>query len=413
MCLEDANPSRSSHGKDHKLCVWGFHADDESSLNKVLPLDVGRVNNTGKLPSLVHSLPVNALNFCAFSLLFLGNWRESRPVHHNWGSTNRQSSQSHTDDTTEQTGGAEKQGEPKLRVESKKAHQSENNQTAGGEGAAKFQSVQAIIESGIPSLIAVPNTLNSGAIDIYHLPSKRRVSTISAETSTETGMLMAVNIFITKSEELYAAASYEDGHVMLFACRDDFRDRDAIQSGGANASWKWDKIYSHKSHRQPSLSLDVSPSKTYFLTSAADSILVKHPIPTPSPASSSLPSAAATYSPFNIQKASPAGQESLRIRSDGLVFATACWDDTVKVYRCQTVKPMTSINWHKEGCHAVAFGEVDSDDGASTGSLLDNPSVLGAFTLAAVQRQRVVNVQYTHWLVAGSKTGRISLWDMY
>lgn len=394
------------------MCVWGFHADDEQSLSRTLPLDVARTHHTGSPPSLVHSLPVNALNFCAFSLLFLGNWCQSRPAHHNWGPINSQGVQSRGGGAPEQTGEAEK-GEPKSHDESEKAQQTEGSKAAGGEESENPQSVQALIESGIQSLIAVPNTLNSGGIDIYHLPSKRRVSTISADTSTETGMLMAVNIFVSKSDELYAAAAYEDGQVMLFACRADFRNQDTIQSTDANSSWKWDKIYSHKSHKQPALSIDVGPCKTYFLSSAADSMLVKHPVPTPSPVSSFLPGAAARYSPLIIEKAGPAGQESLRVRSDGLVFATACWDDTVKVYRCQTAKKMTTLSWHKEGCHAVAFGEIETGDGASSGSLLDNPRLAGTFSLAAVQRRRAVNVQYTHWLVAGSKLGRISLWEMY
>ena len=78
---------------------------------------------------------------------------------------------------------------------------------------------------------------------------------------------MAIEIFLTTAGELYAATGFEDGHVMLYVCRDDFKDTVAMQS----CDWRWDNIYSHKPHRQPVLSIALSPAKDYFISSAADS----------------------------------------------------------------------------------------------------------------------------------------------
>lgn len=69
---------------------------------------------------------------------------------------------------------------------------------------------------------------------------------------------------------------------------------------------------------------------------------------------------------------------------------------------------MTILGWHKEGCNAVAFAEVDH--GAGNAGRAQQGL---ARTLVAVHKQRELSIQSTHWLVVGSKRGQISLWDLY
>ena len=54
------------HGRDHKLLVWQLGAEEEAVLEKVLPID--NVADSPKQPWLLHALPVNTLNFCAFAM---------------------------------------------------------------------------------------------------------------------------------------------------------------------------------------------------------------------------------------------------------------------------------------------------------------------------------------------------------
>ncbi|KAI9928368.1 ASTRA complex subunit [Aspergillus wentii] len=223
-----------THGRDHKLRVWRFRVQDEEILDKILPVDMDEASQvkgqSQSQPWLLHSLPVNALNFCAFSMLFI---RKSANIE------DGQESQ-------------QQQPEPDAAAENKP-------------------------ES--PVLIAVPNALDSGAIDIFHLPLERRICTIPADTTTKTGMVMAVKLFISATGELYAASAYEDGHVIVFVRRGAFKEAD-LSSG---ASWKWEKVYASRLHSQPVLSIDVSPSMDYVLSSSADALLIKHPISRPGP----------------------------------------------------------------------------------------------------------------------------------
>lgn len=361
------------HGRDHKLRVWKFGMKDEGFLDKVLPVDVKEGETTQNQPWMLHSLPVNALNFCAFDMIFLDSLRS-------------------VDD--------EKQGseeEPSLETQSSQDRASQP-----------------------PVLFAVPNALNSGAIDIFHLPLERRVSTIPADPATSTGMVMAVRLLLS-SGELYAASAYEDGQVMVFVRRGRLTAQGVSSSAsGKGIAWKWEKLYASKPHTQPVLSIDVAPSKDYFFSSSADSVLVKHPIPD----SSLVAVAHAEGKVLKTTSTKHAGQQSLRIRSDGKIFATAGWDARTRVYSCKTMKELAVLKWHRDGCYAVAFAEIFGDSTAVNDSPTDAESKPGdeketqlmrrsEGSLAIVQQQRNQKAQKTHWLAVGSKDGKISLWDIY
>ncbi|KAL5338615.1 WD40-repeat-containing domain protein [Aspergillus crustosus] len=412
-----------THGRDHKLRVWRIRVQDEEILQKRLPVDASLSLNQSESasqtqPWLIHSLTVNALNFCAFSILFL----------------------------------------PRLQNQ-------ETSQTKAAEGQG------AVPPSS--SLIAVPNALDSGAIDLFHLPSERRVCTIPTDPSVKTGMVMAARLIRhspssseteseseteTESGDLYVASAYEDGHVMVFVCRGFLSKIEPLTTTTPAKKPTWETLYISRPHTQPALSIDVTPSGTSFISSSADANLVKHPIPL-SPPDSSISISGTSISTSTSQKTSKspiktvntkhAGQQGLRIRSDGKIFATAGWDSRVRVYSVKTMRELAVLKWHREGCYAVAFGEV-LDTSASSGvpeqsqsqsqSQAQAPAPVPAeaeaedktgekpeahetekriiqpekeYSHAQVQHQRSLKVQNTHWLVAGSKDGKISLWDIY
>ncbi|KAL4938403.1 hypothetical protein BDV06DRAFT_57096 [Aspergillus oleicola] len=359
-----------THGRDHKLRVWRFKVQDEEILQKTLPVDQPASDNESQTqikPWLVHSLYVNALNFCAFSMLVL-------PPSQNTGDDGDEESTDIPPSTT---------------------------------------------------LVAVPNALDSGAIDLFHLPSERRICTIPTDPSVQTGMVMAAQLIRSAaSNDLRVAAAFEDGHVVVFGCHGVFQDNVSSLTD-AGRTWRWERLYLSRPHSQPVLSLDLVPGSDYFLTSSADAVIAKHPVP------QSVSDARET--PLKSVNTKHAGQQGLRVRSDGKIFATGGWDSRVRVYSCKSMKEFAVLKWHKEGCYAVAFAGVSSsstDTATPTESseLPAQPQVSNEetaeneqtftrqnnkYSLAQVQRQRSLKVQNTHWLVAGSKDGKISLWDIY
>jgi WD40 repeat protein len=365
-----------THGRDHRLIVWKVGEDDEERLSTALPLEDVAVPRPQ--PWVVYLLPVNTMNFCSFSAC---------------------------------------PGTPTGSL--------------------------ATLDEAAEVLLAVPNTLASEAIDIYSLPSQSRIHTV--QSGQQGGMAMDLSLFHHQGH-LCLIAAFEDGSVSVHV-------READSS--------WVATYRSQPHSQPILSLDVHPSREYFLTSAADSIIAKHPIPVTRqevPAAfdprkrvieeidveaKSSPSAApendtkapqpaktttlkAWEHPLKTINTKHSGQQSLRLRSDGKIFATAGWDSNVRVYSSKTLKELAVLQWHKVGCYAVAFADVTAADTAS-GSAPDQAQDTGAAegpapprSTAVVQAhgmsvkdRRMAQAKTTHWVVAGSKDGKVSLWSIY
>ena len=344
--------------------------EDEAFLDKTLPVDLTGSDSSekGTKPWLLHSLPVNALNFCAFSMTFI--------------------------------------------------------ELASSKSAESAQPEPSVSRQNV--LFAVPNALDSGGIDIFHLPSERRLTTIRSDPSVKTGMLMAVNIFVSQPGDIFVTAAFEDGHVMAFMHKGPLNAASFELSNVNSTPWKWNKLYASRPHTQPVLSLDVSPSHDYFISSSADALLIKHPIPSPGSAGFVLTGDYTEDKALKTVNTKHSGQQGLRIRSDGKVFATAGWDSRVRVYSCKTMKELAVLKWHKEGCYAVAFGEVmdpvtqlashaaEAENLSNQRPTHEAPSRdAPQRSLATIHQQRSQKVQQTHWLVAGSKDGKISLWDIY
>lgn len=376
-----------THGRDNKLIVWKLSAADEKALSTALPLDTAA--SPRPRPWMVNMLEVNTMNFCAFASC-------APPV----GSDNERRS----DDL----------------------------------------------------LIAVPNTLASEAIDIFHLPSQTRQHTV--KLGDKNGMVMALSMF-DQHDKLTIVAGYENGLAVVAQLCDD---------------GSWPVKYRAQGHSQPILSLDIAPSLEYFITASADAVIAKHPLPggssppagliegsteveaietldsnqtqdlqedkskeiSPSQKPVSLLSAALAAQSIRAQSSSKqppepqtqplklintkhAGQQGVRIRSDGRVFATAGWDSKVRVYSTKTLREVAVLKWHQVGCYAIAFSNTESaSESAAAAEPTTNEgerkgAVVPRLLDVTVKERRLRHAATAHWLAAGSKDGKVSLWDVF
>ncbi|KAI0101496.1 WD repeat-containing protein [Nemania sp. FL0031] len=398
-----------TEGRDNRLVVWKITPTDEENLSTDLPLDESAPERPQ--PWILHILEINTMNFCSFAQC----------------STRQDTDPAVSDEL----------------------------------------------------FVAVPNTLATEAVDIFHLPTQNRISTVHLGSKAEKkGMVMALSLF-WRDESLFLLAGYENGLAVVARRR----------HGGA-----WDILYKYKAHSQPILSLDFAPDKQYFLTSGADAILAKHPIPNANPttplvpvskraekpetggtntgpdearrqptgAGTSVPSAGLTStssssntetpphslpkkvtdveaSPLKIVDTKHSGQQGLQIRSDGRIFATAGWDSKVRVYSAKTMSELAVLKWHDVGCYAAAFSMVNGgqketfdepEAGPQQGAVQGEPNAAGESPAAggngiatvtavgklgelSVKDRRIRMAKDAHWLAAGSKDGKISLWDIY
>lgn len=338
------------HGRDHALRVWHVRPEDYSRLSTRLPSE-GTDQEEYLQPWLLHSLAVNALNFCPFAI----------------------------------------------------CEQRQQNVVTSALAAHAAQ------------LIASPNGLDQGGIDVFQLPSERRILQLKSDPKVNTGMVMAVQIFYDQaSSRLMLISGYEDGQVMGYVYQAEMDSQTTPQDTG-----KWVRVMQYKPHSQPVLSLGVLPSKRYLITSSADATIARFALEVPLGHLDPV----ARQSPDKVVNTKHAGQQGLSVRSDGKIFATAGWDSRVRIYSSKTLKELAVLKWHKDGCYATSFADVDADDvGVGEETNPTSPSIAESTprdaaripsALETIKHDREEKARRTHWLAAGGKDGKISLWDVY
>ncbi len=89
------------------------------------------------------------------------------------------------------------------------------------------------------------------------------------------------------------------------------------------------------------------------------------------------------------------------------------------------MKELAVLSWHKTGCYATEFAQTDVVVARPARSEQETDSNLGgreigdmvlakqSSAVAGIQQRRDEKAQTTHWLAAGSKDGKVSLWDIY
>jgi len=129
--------------------------------------------------------------------------------------------------------------------------------------------------------------------------------------------------------------------------------------------------------------------------------------------------------PLKAVNTKHSGQQSLKIRSDSRIFATAGWDSKIRVYSAKTMKEVAVLKWHQVGCYTVAFSSLDDETGdqSTAGSepsrtQADIPTSTAVTAVPklvdlSVRDKRIKQAKTAHWLAAGSKDGKVSLWDVF
>jgi ASTRA-associated protein 1 len=264
-------------------------------------------------------------------------------------------------------------------------------------------------------LIAVPSK-NLGQVEIIQLPSEARLHTVPAPpvVSTRPSMIMALRLTHLLDGALAVLSADEGGFVH-------------VQTLTPQMS-SWATIYSNKAHSQPALGLHLARSLGCFFTSAADAVIVKHPFPRK--VSDKLSEGDTT-----LIRTGHSGQQALEVRDDDRLFGTAGWDSKVRIYSTKTMNELAVLKWHKEACYSIAFAKLsdgqdtglqqtettksenqtDQSENSENSNITTNEEIVlrnSQRSLTVKQRRERV-AKSTHWVAAGSKDGKISLWDIF
>jgi len=249
-------------------------------------------------------------------------------------------------------------------------------------------------------LVATP-AATEGVTIVHELPTEKPMHIVPPAQTQKTGMVMALRILFL-NEALHVIVGYESGLT-------------SVQKLKPNTENMWELVSFCTPHTQPILSLDFISDAGLYFTSGADAIVAMASL---SPTKNNIP--------LRTNATKHSGQQGLTVRSDGRIFATAGWDGRMRVYSTKSLEELAILKWHKEGCYAVAFADMTADNEpqdlwllAQHGTGKDDEKgwnigdALRGKQVNTVRQQRESKTRDTRWLAAGSKDGKVSLWNVF
>lgn len=160
------------------------------------------------------------------------------------------------------------------------------------------------------------------------------------------------------------------------------------------------------SQTQPQQSAPSPGGLTSLLSTAPSSRKIVQP--------SRPPPTSTVQIPYKVSNTKHAGQQSLSVRSDGRLIVTGGWDSRVRIYSTKTLKEVAVLKWHKEGVYAASFSEILEAGNLKCNSEEGCREVVRRETgLGKLQRQREEKMQIKHWVAAGAKDGKVSIWEVF
>ena len=248
----------------------------------------------------------------------------------------------------------------RLVSEKQQQQQQQQPETQLSTGAAHFCqfALPRWSTAGATSHLLVAACAEQGSLQLWDLRcSATAVSSISS-AKAERGMVMCCRL-LTPSEHVPACtvvAGYEDGSLEVH----DLRASAAVATG-------------ERMHSDPVMACDVARDGRAGVCASAGSTLATWALR--DAATSAICTTAAS---FEVSKSTP-GVGCAELRPDCELFAAGCWDASVRLYRWRQPVPLAVLPFHEGSVNSVAFSPVP-----------------GSGVMAA-----------------GSKDGRISIWDMY
>ncbi|KAF9576339.1 Guanine nucleotide binding protein (G protein), beta polypeptide 1-like [Mortierella alpina] len=406
-----------SHGRDNHIHVWDINTVLQQSLAR--RSDGASRQGVGHEATLVFSLPVNALNFCKMSVLAIDGASETL---------------------------LQKQEAPPSRILS-------------------------LADTHRHIYIAVPSPTTSTLIDIYDIVKPERCfasvglpkTSWAGESEKKTGSVMAIRLFrfdssdpavrplglharddtaadmeeastVENSALLHMIVGYEDGSVVLYQ-ENLLRSTNGRKLSGAKSKRIMDVVWTVKCHREPVLGVDLSSDMRFAVSVGSDNALIK-------------------YNLFGAQQGVPEfkqvplktnGIAEVKVRNDNRILALAGWDGRLRIFSARTLKPLAVLQHHREGLYCLDLAHIHEAGGVSVtdtgstaninndetqddagkhkestqpqdivsedGSESESGSEDDSDEEAAVADRRLWSKR--HWIAAGGKENRISLWEIY
>nr|ODN91015.1 WD-repeat protein [Cryptococcus depauperatus CBS 7855] len=268
-------------------------------------------------------------------------------------------------------------------------------------------------------IMAVPGLVDSELVDIYHIPSFRRLhasinlsskptpqpSAADLPGASRSGLVMSLHLFFpppsSSDEELVGlVVAYEDGRLEVFSAPISSLEQqyDARLSQRPNP---WTVRWSGKGHNEAIMAAGVDSNGSRAWSVSADHRLVRYEFAEVWKGEREK-NDEAVMKPYATKQI---GNSSISISADDKVVAVGGWDGKIRLFSAATSKPLGSLSSHRETVHAIAFAHhspmppVDVEDPEST------------IDLAEESDEEVENKR-ERWMASGGKDGKVALWSL-
>ncbi|WWD18782.1 hypothetical protein CI109_103237 [Kwoniella shandongensis] len=287
------------------------------------------------------------------------------------------------------------------------------------------------------AIMAVPSLTDSELIDIYHIPSLRRIHAsvnltpktqeqIAASSSdpTRSGLVMSLHIvYLPDSSRLALAAGYEDGRVELFAAplSATSTNWDARMSSGPKV---WERLWVEKGHNEAVMGMAVDKGMKWGWSVSADHRLVRYDFGKVLDAGTGL----GNDDVMRAHSTKQIGNSSIAVAPDGRVVAVGGWDGKIRLFSAATTKPLGTLSTHRDTVHVVTFansrpapvlsieGEGKDDDEiskeiASTLEIGDGDDTINSDEEEEDEEMDGVPPK-ERWFASGGKDTKVALWGL-
>ncbi|KAJ4986294.1 Dihydroxyacetone phosphate acyltransferase [Stagonosporopsis vannaccii] len=436
-----------THGRDNNLRIWQIRTGEESALSTALPAE--EVFGDRPVPWLLHTLPVNTLNFCAFSMCYASQGR----ARGNEGVSEeaRRSDQEAYSIMIAVPARDDKKAEvyqfpeEKLRYVVPRAQPKDTGMVMAIKLVQSSPAQRMLVitgyEGGLTAVHVLPQDDGSaiGLAQLVYLSQPHTQPILSLDVSPD------ANAYFTSGADAIVAAhrlpnlpsrlendnaprGERDGEEQVVSVqnRDDNEHASLsaiVTQDTASAPADDPPISIPDDNSDKRLSFSKRPVTSSTLSEHSDrksgglsSLLSGHTASSVTAEAAPQPvlSTPSIQAPYRVNNTKHAGQQSLTVRSDGRVLATGGWDSRVRIYSTKTLKELAVLKWHKQGVYAVAFAGIldariterhSEGGGISRAEGLVTRKETG---LSKLQREREEKMQVKHWIAAGAKDGKLA-----
>ncbi|ORX63068.1 WD40 repeat-like protein [Hesseltinella vesiculosa] len=201
------------------------------------------------------------------------------------------------------------------------------------------------------TLLALPAKGDTHMIDVFDLHTKKwRYLDVGDASNEKRRLCMTVSLATLDDDHLCLVAGYEDGSIACYHLDES----------------RWTVQWSVELHQHPVLSLAIHQDTV--LSTSLDNQVIKYNL--------------ADGQCLTKITSKKSGLACVDIRSDNKIFATGGYDARIRVYSMKTMTPLAVLSYHQDSVYTLSFCQ----------KVLPNEN---------------------HWLLAGSKDGRISLWALF